>query len=141
MYTFEQLKEDVRKEAEALKIHATKEELSKLDIASFDANCNDTCIYGLIARTCTTARAHELISKCCKVLIENGRFLPRSKGVDSIRLAPMVDSETLNEARTIGGGMTNLKYLSTIEAYIMLPEANNANLIAFLRGETESLEL
>jgi hypothetical protein len=37
--------------------------------------------------------------------------------------------------------MTNLKYLSTIEAYIMLPEANNANLIAFLRGETESLEL
>jgi hypothetical protein len=30
---------------------------------------------------------------------------------------------------------------SAIEAYILLPEANNAGLIAFLRGETENLEL
>jgi hypothetical protein len=32
-------------------------------------------------------------------------------------------------------------HFSAIEAYIMTPEANNANLISFLRGETETLEL
>jgi hypothetical protein len=30
---------------------------------------------------------------------------------------------------------------SAIEIYIALPEAKNANLISFLRGETETLEL
>jgi hypothetical protein len=32
-------------------------------------------------------------------------------------------------------------HFSAMEAYILLPEAKNANLIAFLRGETDNLEL
>lgn len=32
-------------------------------------------------------------------------------------------------------------HFSAIEAYIMTPEANNESLIAFLRGETDNLEL
>lgn len=34
-YTFEQLKEDVRKEAEALRVHATKEEAEKVFFEHF----------------------------------------------------------------------------------------------------------
>jgi hypothetical protein len=33
------------------------------------------------------------------------------------------------------------EYYSAIEAYILLPDARNGFLIAYLRGETDNLEL
>jgi hypothetical protein len=96
-YTFEQLKEDVRKEAEALKIHATKEERERLDVETYNPVCTDTDLYGQLTGNCYSKRARLLKEKTSPT-----------------------------------------KPKSSIEAYTSLPEANNANLISFLRGETET---
>lgn len=53
------------------------------------------------------------------------------KGVNGTTVAGFINSRTCIE---------DVHY-SAIEAYILLPEARNANLIAFLRGETDNLEL
>lgn len=118
-YTFEQLKDDVRKEAENLRVHATSEELGRLDIETLNPNSSTRCIYGQMTFECDSPRAIELITKCTKTYIEA--------------------SSDLNRMRL------NVKFAefrwSPIEFYILRDEANNANLIAYLRGETENLEL
>lgn len=117
-YTFEQLKEDVRKEAEALRVHATSEERAKLDMELLDPEHVCKCVYGLMCGECDNKRAIELIDHCAPgyYALEDDEFVPSDKGVISNRWSP-------------------------IEVYIKLPEARNANLIAYLRGETETLEL
>lgn len=118
-YTFDQLKEDVRKEAEALRVHATKEERERLGIEQLDPSDVRLCIYGLMTGECDSARATKLIKKCARVLIDGACDL------DDIKLA----AEFKNY------------HWSPIEFYITYPEAKNANLIAYLRGETETLDL
>lgn len=117
-YTFEQLKEDVKKEAEALRVHATKDEREKLCLELLDPNHTDFCYYGLMTGECDSPRAIELIGKCTLKFYKQARegFCPADKGVIANRWSP-------------------------IELYGTLPEARNANLIAYLRGETETLEL
>jgi|ERR1044072_1818913 hypothetical protein len=118
MYTFEQLKEDVRKEAEALKVHATKEERESLCLELLDSSHVSKCYYGQMCGECDSDRAVELIGLCTQkfFLIGDNGVQEADKGKIANRWSP-------------------------IEAYCTLPEANNANLIAFLRGETETLEL
>jgi hypothetical protein len=48
-------------------------------------------------------------------------------------------ADDFNEHRE--GHSYSMFHFSAIEAYILTPQANNANLISFLRGETETLEL
>jgi hypothetical protein len=140
-YTFEQLKEDVRKEAEALKVHATKEELAKLDFDKLDPQSPSECYYGQMTGSCASSRAHTLIAKCCSVMVVNAGYEPEGVGVASIMTKKPVSKSYMRQIRDDGDNITYLKYISAMEAYIMLPEAKNANLIAFLRGETETLEL
>lgn len=139
-YTFEQLKEDVKKEAEALRVHATQEELAKLDTEIFDPGLSDLCCYGLMTGSCGSPRAHELISKCCVRLIDNEDFDAEANSLEEVRSCLPKSATELSKFRKTEG-TTYLKYVSPIEAYIMLEDARNANLIAYLRGETETLEL
>lgn len=118
-YTFDQLKEDVRKEAEALRIHATKEEREKLDIETLDPSNIYTCVYGMCTGDCESPRASKLIKKCAPI------FISSESDPDHMK--------TVKEFRSY--------HWSPIEYYIGYPEARNANLIAYLRGETETLEL
>jgi hypothetical protein len=118
-YTFEQLKDDVCKEAEALRIHATKEERERLDLKRMDPTDPERCYYGLMTGECDSDRASELIQKCTTVFLINTHYE--------------------NEVE-VSEGFKKYKY-SPIEYYIGLPKARNANLISFLRGETELLEL
>jgi hypothetical protein len=139
-YTFEQLKEDVRKEAEALRKHATPQELSRLNLSKLEPEDLDSCIYGQMTGSCYSRRACDLISICAIRYIADGDLAyVRRDGFD--RVAKYVTNEPIPDTyidRTSGSEET---HYSAIEAYILLPEANNANLIAFLRGETETLEL
>lgn len=140
-YTFEQLKEDVRKEAEALKIHATNEERERLSFDELNPRGRHSCIYGQMTFDCHSKRAALLISGCAPRFFKNKRFsdIEREgfagveKRANGKRVAKFIDK------RTVGG--IEDKHFSAIEAYILLPEARNANLIAFLRGETETLVL
>lgn len=136
-YTFEQLKDDVRKEAEALRVHATSEELGRLSIDSLNPENMDNCIYGQITGNCHSVRAKELIKECApKFVIDRSLCLIKEQGVSRIQCNIQKDDiNNFNEGRGWEG------YYTVLEAYILLPEAKNANLIAFLRGETETLEL
>lgn len=118
MYTFEQLKDDVRKEAEALRVHATKEEKGKLTMRLLNPSDYSSCIYGLMCGDCYNDRAELLKTTCTK---------------------KFVSSSDISRANIIEG--QGMVYYSPIESYILQPEAKNANLISFLRGETETLEL
>lgn len=117
-YTFEQLKEDVRKEAEALRVQATKEELGRLSIEFLKPNHVNACVYGLLTGSCMSERAIELIRKCAPVYHT------------TLSIHNMNVVSSYNHSRW-----------SPIEVYIQQPEANNANLISYLRGETETLDL
>jgi hypothetical protein len=140
-YTFDQLKEDVRKEAEALRVHATKEERERLDLKTLDPEHADLCYYGLMTGSCGSPSAHELISKCCVKLINNEGFDVDDSSLAGVEVCAPKTKRGLSMVRSATEDITYLKYISPIEAYIMLPEARNANLIAFLRDETDNLEL
>lgn len=118
-YTFEQLKEDVRKEADALRVHATGEERGRLDITTMRPNDTSLCYYGQMTGYCDSPRATELINKCACVF-----FYADS---DKDNLNPIYEFKDYR--------------WSAIEFYTGLPEANNANLIAYLKGEIDTLEL
>ena len=119
MYTFDQLKEDVRKEAEALRVHATKEELGRLDFKTLNPNDGTLCVYGQMTFECDSPRASELITKCTKTYIE---------------------AQSVLTTMRLNAEFAEFRW-SPIEFYILQENANNANIIAFLRGETETLEL
>jgi|ERR1044072_387937 hypothetical protein len=142
-YTFEQLKEDVRKEAEALKIHATKEERDRLCLSELNPTGVKACIYGLMTGHCDSPRSLELIQQCtaryvrCSALalISQDGFKTIYSNVNGVTVS------NLNKKRPTIFDTEDISHYSMIEAYILLPDANNANLISFLRGETETLEL
>jgi hypothetical protein len=141
-YTFDQLKEDVRKEAEALKIHATNEERERLDFEILDPNNMHNCIYGQMTGYCFSTRSAILINECCVRYFKHDimpGFYEESTDFDRIKRG--VNGATVNGFIGERTEPFSSCHFSAIEAYILLPEAKNANLIAFLRGETDNLEL
>jgi hypothetical protein len=141
MYTFEQLKDDVRKEAEALRVHATKEELGRLDIETLDPEALRKCIYGCMTGHCHSDRAIDLIGKCACRYFKDAHFADiKDEGFD--RIARKVNGTSVPDLYTNRKNEEQASvHYSAIEAYILLPEANNASLISYLRGETETLTL
>lgn len=146
-YTKKQFLEDVAKEAVALKKNATKVELGKLEIEELDPNNRHECIFGQITGDCFSARASELIHKCCKRYFlsnnENGETIGRL-GEDA-RLVDFVNGDAIPEVTNAGELLQHRKkfifHLSSIEAYIFLPTAKNKNLIDFLKGNRTDLVL
>ncbi len=139
-YTFEQLKEDVRKEAEALRVHATDEERGRLQLRLIHADSSRQCIYGLMTGHCFNKRAAELI-KLCAINCFGPGAIARAEvgGFEAIEAsyAGSLSEDFVNERTQ---RMSAAKF-SAIEVYIALPEANKESLISYLRGETETLEL
>lgn len=121
-----ELKELVKQEADLLKQYATKEELAELDFSELFPTQINLCIYGQMTGFCFSTRATELIKKCAK---------PFSK--DPQTYDSLVDGSFKNAQSGYGG---RLDY-TAIEFYICQDGAKNANLIAYLKGETQNLEL
>lgn len=139
-YTREQFIEDVKAEAMALRENATKEELERLDFSVLDPGDITACIYGMATADCMTKRACFLISKCCKRYVKNE--MPGLEENDITDVINNINGEVaenviLKERISEWG----IIHLSSIEAYITLKDAKNANLIAYLRGETDTLDL
>ena len=141
MYTFEQLKEDVRKEAEALRVHATKEERETLNFRNLNPVNADNCIYGQMTGSCFSKRAAILIHACCVRYFQHNAVPGFLDVANMERLQQYVNGVTVNNFVSVRSSGHHECHFSAIEAYICLPEARNANLIAYLRGETETLEL
>ena len=135
-YTKKQFLADVAAEAKALKKHATKEELEGLDIQRLNPMHVSRCIYGMIGHDCRSDRSQELIALCCKRFFMNAIYeeIDNKNGWDDESVKSLVNGVTSETPHTID-------YISSIEVYIALPDAQNDNLIAFLRDERKDLLL
>jgi hypothetical protein len=137
-YTKKQFIEDVKKEARALREHATKDELDKLDFQTLKYDEPTACIYGQMAFQCRSERASELIGLCCKRFFNNdvlGRieFAKSRVSIDKA-ITEEVNGETCDD---IG----SMAHVSCIETYICLPDAQRKNLIDYLKGNRNDLVL
>lgn len=142
-YTKEQFLADVAAEATALKEHATKEELKRIIFENFNLNYVTTCIYGLATDSCLSVRASELILKCCKRYFYNSPETDFRRGFENVKKQVMEQSieGVSNPINLKNKRGVFVRYLSSIEAYILTPEAKNKNLIDFLNGKREDLVL
>ncbi|MDL5046504.1 hypothetical protein QQ054_10715 [Oscillatoria amoena NRMC-F 0135] len=120
----EQLKALVRQEADNLKKYATTEELSRLDFEELTPADPNFCIYGQMTGYCRGNRAMELLSLSSLPYSDRLSEYKPTTANGYIKLAP-----------------TGLNAFSPIEFYICQPGANNSKLIAYLKGETDNLEL
>lgn len=60
----EELKRAVLKEVEALKKHATPEQISELNLLEIDPNSSTNCIYGQMTGNCFSVETAELVRLC-----------------------------------------------------------------------------
>lgn len=139
-YTFEQLKEDVKKEAEALRVHATQEERAKLDYGNLYPAYGSYDVYGQMTGHCYSMRAAKLMYKCAKRFFKND-LLTTTSNYSSVEI--IIENMVGEKVENLIKERTKVKspHYSAIEAYTLLPEAENANLIAYLKGETDTLNL
>ena len=118
----ENLKELVREEAAKLREFATVEERGRLDFSKLDPGDSELCIYGQMDSSgCFGIRAIELLNLCAK---------PYSRRLYALYA---VDEQVFE--RSIR------RHFSPIEFYIAQSYAKNAELISYLKGETDILEL
>lgn len=145
-YTKKQFLEDVKKEAEALKKHATDEELSRLNFNYLKPEGSSSCIYGQLTFNCRSPRASELIFKCCERYVDMPPedsvyelpvdFDEMRRYINGQQVKGVSSAESFRETRR-----QTIMHFSSIEAYIMMPDAQNKNLIDFLKGTRKDLVL
>ncbi len=144
MYTQEVFIAEVTKEAIALKQNATQEELSKLSARILDPNNRRRCIYGQMTGDCYSIRAAELIQACAPRYFENDVMPSRYEHINRIgigRIADNANGEQVNDFLEERTDYWRASHFSAIEAYIVWNNAKSENLIAYLKGETETLYL
>ena len=138
--TKEQFLLDVMHEINMLKQHATQEEISRLDLSTFDHTVIVECIYGQMTHSCMSSRAKELMDLACI------RVLDIKVGVDSIDGSD-IESDEFNINGEYSGQTWNhwnardFSYLSALEGYICTKNANVEGIIQYLKGEIDTLEL
>lgn len=144
-YTREQFIEDVKAEAMALRENATEDERHKLSFRTLRPRDYDSCIYGQMTGNCVSDRASLLIFKCCTRYFdmpqdESGFYVDSfdkiKKYANGKKVKGVHSGRQLKETR-IG----DISHFSSIETYILWPQAKRKNLIAYLRGETDTLDL
>jgi hypothetical protein len=141
-YDKEQFIWEVINEAIALRTHATQQERNKLCIQLLNPRSQTNCIFGLMTGDCDSTRALELIQKCASRYVVDCNFTAiKFDGFN--RIKEHINGryvENLSEKRHNRFSNADA-YYATIEAYILLPKAKNENLIAYLRGDIEELDI
>lgn len=135
---------DVINEAIALRNNATKKERKRLNIQILAPMSEYSCIYGLMTGSCFSTRATELIAQCCPKFfypsaVSHGNSIEQiiinSDGRDANKFAKTRSMSS--DTDTMPGPML----YSAIEAYITLHNSDREGLIAYLRGESETLDI
>lgn len=126
--------EQVVLEATALKKNATPEERGNLSFATLSPYSPFDCIYGQMTGDCWSIRAEVLIRACAQ-----RAYKPKGSGVDNPELNGSPEGARRNK------DYLQPYYFSPIEVFIVSnlrgDENENAKLIAYLKGETETLLL
>lgn len=145
----EQFLKDVMHEIEMIKLHADQEEKNRLDFGSFNPEYATDCIYGQMTGSCRSARAKKLMElSCIRVMdIDNSNF---TRGIsiedDDFQINGEYTGQTWGESYISGSEGTfrwgrDFRYLSALEGYIFSKEAKNEEIIKYLKGEIDTLEL
>ncbi len=131
---------DVKHEIDSLKANGTKEELSKLNLDIFDPDNANNCIYGQMTGDCESSRAKVLMDKSC---VRQTKAV--NSGVRDFRNKTYSEaSENINgqyEGNTWIGSARTYTYLSVLEAYICLKNANISGIISYMKGEADDVKL
>lgn len=140
--TKEQFLQDVRTEVEVLKNNATQEEVANLNFETFRPKDANACIYGQMTGRCDTDRAKELMDKACVRVTTEDADAFTNKNFDEVTeyINGKYDGQTWKEDHSWGSNR-RYTYLSMIEAYILMLGAKPKNIIDYLKGEVETLEL
>jgi hypothetical protein len=128
-------------EATSIKKLALKRELKKLDFCNLAADDYQNCIYGQMTGDCFNERAYELIRKSCPSVIDSN-----SDGAFKGDLLDLKEHAKDNGVEKISefDDTFRTSFYSPIEVFISRKRnrknGNNAKLVAFLRGETDTLD-
>jgi hypothetical protein len=137
----EEFLQDVRIEVEALKANATPREVAKLNIETFNADSKSLCIYGQMTGNCSSYRAKELMDASC-VRVTNSSYEIENRPFDEV--AEKINGDYAGQTWREDWGQTyyrRFSYLSMVEMYIFLKGASPKNIMDYLKGEVETLEL
>jgi hypothetical protein len=153
-YTEDQFLEDVMAEAKALKATAKLKEVKNLEASMLDPFDYRKCIYGQMTGDCFSARAAELIFECCPRYFigeideeGSGSLIDKDNGPMSLSAAiGFVNGVKVPEVKGVEDFVYHREHsaymhFSSIEAYIVTKGAKIPELIAFLKDETQTLEL
>lgn len=141
-----QFLDEVRLEIENIKKFSTQKERKRLNFDSFNPTLSHNCIYGQLANSCDSKRAIELIKKCCKryfnfenvslgIKYNNGILFSNIKNCKT-RINMPNDFVRNNYLQS-----RDYKYHSSLEVFIRLKNANNKNIISYIKGEKDKLVL
>lgn len=137
----EQFLQDVRTEVEALKANATPYEVGKLNIETFDADSQALCIYGQMTGSCSSFRAKQLMDASCVRVTSSSSFIDNKYFED---VAEKINGDYTGQTWEDDWGDAYhraFSYLSMVEMYIFLKGSSPKNIMKYLKGEVETLEL
>lgn len=141
MYTRADLVADVLTEVTNIKQYATAQEIANLDFEDLHPNHRNRCVYGQMTGDCNSERAAQLIEKCTPRFFEYG-IIPPFGGteINMARVAENVNGTKVN-GFVVERTTRFFVHFSAIEAYILLNNAQNENLINLIKGNTQTAEL
>lgn len=137
---------DVLHEVEMLRQHATPEEIAKLNLENFCPTSKSQCIYGQMTGTCISDRARELMAVACIRCMN----LPTTDEIDLQQGRIDIDDpefvingeyteQTWKEVSVFN--VRNFQTMTVLEAYIITRYANIKGIMAYLKGEADTLSL
>ena len=109
------------KEIENIKKYATLAQIAKLDFSKLSPGNDNSCIYGQMTGDCDSKEGVAMINKCCTRLSKDQVLN------EQLRVAI--------EDRVVFNGY------SALECYIMTNYANNKEILQYIKGEIDSLDL
>lgn len=119
------LKQQARQEIENIKEFATAEELKRLNFYTFRPRSGTKCIYAQMTGSCISDRAEYLIEKCAEGM-----------AINSIHdLEPLINTRKPRKCGFPNVGFTKLEW------WIVNRPEKNEEILKFLKGEQETLEL
>jgi hypothetical protein len=140
-----QFLQDVMHEIQSLRDNATPEEKDELDFDTFDYEEPRRCIYGQLTGDCASLRAKELMDAGCI------RVMDVQDGVDDIKEVDIEDEVFNINGKNRGQGWKCDRFskdwsrvythLSALEGYICTAGAKNKEIIDYIKGNINTLEL
>lgn len=98
----------------------------------------ENCIYGQMTGSCQSRRSKELMdASCIRVLKEN---VLSGDGIEFKTLKTAINGEYTGQD-WYSEGRRSLDYLSSLEGYINLRDAKNAQIIQYIKDEINTLKL